>query len=477
MLSEIAGWRDRSGPLTLRLAGAVRDAIARGDLPAGRRLPPERALAASLGISRSTVVAVYERLADERWLDRLQGSGTFVAALEAPAPAEAGPNPIFDRMIEGGGPVIDLAMAAPAAAPAVGPALRAAALDAARFTGGHGYFTTGLPGLRQEVARMLRRSGVPATADEVLITAGGQQAIALAASALLERGDAVLVESPTFPGALDAFRSAGARAVAVQLGEAGLRAADVELALSRTRPRLLYVTPTFNNPTGTVLPAADRARVAELAAEFQVPVVEDLTVADLAFDAGPRLPPLAAHPGGVVVSVGSTSKLFWGGLRIGWARAPRQLIERLARRKAVADIATSVPSQLAAARLLPQVEEVRARRREELRGRRDLLASLLEELLPSWTWRLPAGGVSLWAALPGGGAAEFAATALRHGVAVVPGLYFAPPGAGQPWADRLRLPFTLEAPQLETGVRRLARAWQDHQRAARHAAVPHRAVV
>jgi DNA-binding transcriptional MocR family regulator len=475
-MEEIAGWRDRSGPLTMRLAGALRDAIARGDLPAGRRLPPERMLATSLGISRSTAVAAYERLADEGWLDRLQGSGTFVAAVELPAPAEPGPNPIFGRMIEGGGPVIDLTVAAPAATPAVGPALRAAALDAARFTGGHGYFTAGLPGLRQEVARLLRRAGVPATADEVLITAGCQQAIALVASALLEPGDPVLVESPTFPGALDAFRSAGARLAAVQLTEAGLRAGDIELALNRTRPRLVYLTPTFNNPTGTLLPAADRARLAQLAAEFQVPMVEDLTVADLAFDAVPPQP-VAASPGGVVVTVGSASKLFWGGLRVGWVRAPRHLVERLARLKAVADIGTSVPSQLAAARLLPQAEEVRERRRDELRGRRDLLVALLEELLPAWTWRLPAGGVSLWARLPGGGAAEFAAVALRHGVAVVPGPYFAPPGAGLPWADRLRLPFTLEGPQLETGVRRLARAWQDHQRAARHPAVPHRAVV
>src|SRR5215471_2042601 len=470
-------WRQREGSLAVRLTGAIRDAIASGDLPAGRRLPAERALAAALGVSRGTVVAAYDQLRSEAWLESRQGSGTFVSAV---ATSGAGPRPgtdanaIFGRMIAPAGPLIDLSLASPPGDPLVSRAARAAAQDLERFTTSPGYFPTGLTELRQAIATHLDGWGLPTTADEVLVTTGCQQALSLVADAFLQPGEPALLESPTFPGALDAFRAAGARLVSVPVSAQGVRPSEVRQLLARTQARLMHLTPTFNNPTGTLAPEEERRRVARLAGEFQVPLVEDQALADLWFDRPPP-PPVAVHPaGGLVITVGSLSKLFWGGLRLGWVRAPRHVIARLAQRKVVADIASPVLDQLVATRLLTGADEVARRRRQELRARRDLLAKLLTELLPDWTWRLPEGGVCLWARLPEGDARDFAALALRHRVALVAGPQFAP---GEAWVDHVRVPFTAEPDELQEGVQRIAHAWGQFLPSAARPAFYQRAVV
>src|SRR5262252_1913829 len=329
-------WRQSEGSLAVRLTGAIRDAIASGDLSAGRRLPAERALATALGVSRSTVVAAYDQLRSETWLESRQGSGTFVSAGAGVAPRQGtGANAIFNRMIAPAGPLVDLTLASPPADPLVSHAARAAAQGLERFATSPGYFPTGLRELRQSIATHLDGWGLPTTVDEVLITTGCQQALSLVAGALVQPGEPVLVESPTFPGALDAFRAAGARLVSVPVSAQGVRPSEVRQLLARTQARLVHLTPTFNNPTGALAPAEERRRLARLAGEFQVPVVEDQALADLWFDRPPP-PPLAAHPaGGMVVTVGSLSKLLWGGLRLGWVRAPRHVIARLAQHKVV----------------------------------------------------------------------------------------------------------------------------------------------
>lgn len=461
-LERVLGrWRARPGSLASRLTDAIRDAVATGDLSPGERLPAERALGAALNLSRSTVVGAYDRLRSEGWLESRQGSGTFVSATAVAAAidgSDPNANAIFKRMIAPSGPVIDLSLASPAGDPAVPEAARAAARDLERFTTSPGYFPTGLPELRQAIARHLHGCGLSATADEILVTTGCQQALSLVAEVFLHPGEPALVESPTFPGALDALRAAGARLVSARVGRAGVEPSAVRRLLNRTQARLVHLTPTFNNPTGTVTPAGERPRLARIAGEFQVPLIEDMALADLWFGSPPP-PPLAAHPsGGLVVTVGSLSKLLWGGLRLGWVCAPRHVIARLAQRKVVVDIASPVLDQLVAIRLLTRADEIAERRRRELRMRRDLLASLLGSLIPDWTWQRPEGGVCIWARLPKGDSRDFAAVALRHGVALVAGPQFAP---GEAWTDHVRLPFTPEADQLEEGVQRLARAWKE----------------
>ena len=473
----VGRWRARQGSLAVRLTAAIREAIVTGDLWWGRRLPAERALAATLGVSRGTVVGAYDQLRAEGWLESRQGSGTFVSAAATAGAApqrSASTNAIFNRMIAPAGPIVDLSMASPAGDRDVPQAARGAAQDLERFITSPGYFPMGLPDLRQAVAQHLEGWGLPTTADEVLVTTGCQQAITLVASAFLQPGDPALIESPTFPGALDALRAAGARLVSAPLGVDGVTASQVRHLLSRTQARLVHVTATFHNPSGALIPAEERPRLARLAGEFQVPLVEDHALADLWFGSPPPSPVAAHTAGGLVITVGSLSKLLWGGLRVGWVRAPRHVIARLAQRKVVADIASPVLDQLVATRLLTRVDEIARRRRRELRARRDLLAKLLTELLPDWTWRLPEGGVCLWARLPEGDARDFAALALRHRVALVAGPQFAP---GEAWVDHVRVPFTAEPDELQEGVQRIAHAWGQFLPSAARPAFYQQAVV
>jgi DNA-binding transcriptional MocR family regulator len=461
--SLLSDWRQGSGSLRQRLAERLRDAIERGDLAVGTRLPPERTLGRLLGLSRTTVMATYALLREEGWVQSRRGNGTFVAA---PRSAEGhrdqlvahlARNPIFSGLIESPAMTVDFAAASPAAAAPVADAARLAAGDLEAHLRRHGYCTPGLPALRQAIAAYLSRSALPTSEDEVLVTTGSQQAISLVVTLYVQPADSVVIEKPTYPGALDALRSAGARLYAIPIGEQGVQANDLRQMLSRTQARLAYLTPSFNNPTGTVVPVETRRELARVAAEFQATLVEDHALAAMSLDRAEPPPPISAFAAdGGVILVGSLSKLFWGGLRVGWVRAPRPVIRRLARVKAVADVASSLLPQLVAVRLLPLAEEVRAERRRELGGRLDELTSLLEEHVPTWEWCRPAGGVSLWVRLPEGSAVDFAEVALRHGVAVVPGPHFCPDDGCQ---DRLRIPFCLDRVRLESGVRRLARAW------------------
>jgi DNA-binding transcriptional MocR family regulator len=218
--------------------------------------------------------------------------------------------------------------------------------------------------------------------------------------------------------------------------------------------------PTYHNPTGVVMPERERREIAYLAQDLQVPVVEDLTVADLALDEEPP-PPIGAFQGEVpVLTIGSLSKVLWGGLRIGWIRAPGPVIQRLGRMKLVMDHGTSTVSQIVALRLLEDLDEILDERRALVRERRAFLEGLLHEHVPSWTWETPAGGLSLWVRLPAGDAMSFAQVASRHGVTLVPGPMTSVDGN---FGDRVRLPFVLDAEQMREGVERLARAWAEYE--------------
>ncbi len=481
-MGMISTWRQGRGSLRRRLADCLRDVIERGDLAVGARLPPERTLGAHLGLSRTTVIGAYDLLRDEGWIRSWRGSGTFVAAPKGAQGhrdqlvAHLARNPLFSGLIDSPATTVDFAAASPGAAAPVADAARSAVADLTGHLRGHGYLTLGLPALRHAIAAHMSARALPTAEDEVLVTTGGQQAISLLITLYVEAADPVVVETPTYAGALDALRAAGARLFAIPAGEQGMRADDLRQMLARTRARLAYLTPSFNNPTGSVVPLETRRELARVANEFQATLVEDHTLAEIALDGAEPPPPIAAFgPDGSVVMVGSLSKLFWGGLRVGWVRAPRSVIRRLARVKAVADIASSLLPQLVATRLLPFADDVRAERRQELTARLDQLTSLLTELLPSWSWRRPAGGLSLWVRLPEGSGPDFAEVALRHGVAVVPGPHFCPDDGCH---DRLRIPFCLDPGRLESGVRRLAHAWAAYRIATRVSTQPqHRTIV
>jgi DNA-binding transcriptional MocR family regulator len=331
---------------------------------------------------------------------------------------------------------------------------RAAEADVAEIASGTGYSPHGWPALRRAIAADFERRGVPTTPDEVLVTNGAQQAIDIVARLLVARGDAVALEDPTYLGAIDVFALAGARLVPLPTTSP---AAALREAVERDAARLAYFVPSFQNPTGGVMPESERREVARLAEERGLAVLEDESLSDLSF--GPEPPPPIARfaPKAAVLTVGSMSKPYWGGLRVGWVRAPRALATRLTRIKVVSDLSGAVLSQALAVRLLARREEIVRARRQESRRRYRRLAELLREALPDWSWTEPSGGLTLWARLPTPSAYELARVAPSHGVSIVPGPVHSP---SQGHADRVRLPYVLEESLLAEGVARLARAWE-----------------
>jgi DNA-binding transcriptional MocR family regulator len=458
------------GPLYRRISDALRRAVDRGEIPLGTILPPERTLASALSVSRATVVAAYERLKADGWLESRQGSGTWVRRPDAGAEESdaASTSRLFitDRAetptpppVRAEDDIVDLSVAAVMGTPTVVDALSSLSpADVAALTTQHGYAPAGLRELRELVARRLSAQSVPTADDQIVITTGAQQAIWLLARLHVQPGETVLVESPTFPGALDAFRALGARMVPLPLDDHGARSDLLPDLIELLQPRLLYVTPHFQSPTGTVLPAHRREEIADLAARTGLIVIEDHTLASVDLDEGPTPPPIAAAaPQAPIHVVGSTAKLFWAGLRVGWVRVPEREAFRTLAAKTVSDFGTSMLTQLLALRLLEHADEVVAERRAELVPRRDLLCALLAEHLPEWSWRTPTGGLSLWVELPEGNADEFADIARRHGVAVVPGTALSVDEGNR---RGLRVVYARPEDALTEGVRRLAAAWR-----------------
>lgn len=252
--------------------------------------------------------------------------------------------------------------------------------------------------------------------------------------------------------------------VGVPMDEHGVRVRALEELLA-TRPALVYLQSTVHSPTGIILDAGRRRRIAALVAASHIPLVEDLALADLAWKDSP--PPIAAGlPHGSVAVVGSLSKLFWGGLRVGFLRAPELLALRFARIKATHDLGSSAVSQLFAERLLrsePAVDVAR-RRSTELQERCEALVTALGRHLPTWTWNRPSGGLSLWVRIPAPSSEAFAQHALRYDVGVATPRTLSP---SDDHADRLRLSFAGPPEELDEGVRRLAAAWAGFRRTVR----------
>ncbi|MFF7647955.1 aminotransferase class I/II-fold pyridoxal phosphate-dependent enzyme [Streptomyces canus] len=318
--------------------------------------------------------------------------------------------------------------------------------------------TEGEPALRAALAERMSVRGLATDADDVLVTTGSQQALSLLATALIEPGDTVLVESPCYLAALQAFGFAGARVVAVPGDDEGPDPVALEELVVRERPKLLYTVPTFQNPTGRTMSAGRRAAVASVAARCGLWIVEDDPYGELRFE-GERVPWIAAREEvrDRVVLLGSFSKVMAPGLRLGWLRAPGELRRACAVAKQAADLHTPTVNQLAAARYLADRDlDAHVRRVARVYGeRRDaMLAGLAEALPEGSTWTRPEGGMFLWARLP----SSYDTTALlpqvvARDVAYVPG---APFYVGEPDRSTLRLCFVTQTPQeIGEGLRRL----------------------
>ncbi|MBY8848183.1 PLP-dependent aminotransferase family protein [Saccharothrix longispora] len=316
--------------------------------------------------------------------------------------------------------------------------------------------TEGDVDLRALVAARMTRRGLPTTAADLLVTTGSQQALALVVTALLEPGSVVAVEEPTYLAALQCFQLAGARVVPVAGDEHGMDPAALAEVVERERPELLYLVPTFANPTGRTLDAGRRAAIAAVADRHGLWVVEDDPYGELRFRGGP-VPPLASFSDRVL-HLGSFSKIGAPGLRLGWLRAPEALLRTLVIVKQAADLHTSALDQAAAAVYLGATdldEHVRGLC-AAYRERRDAMVAALPSTTPEGTrWTDPDGGMFVWLTLPGDvDTGELVGKALERDVAFVPGAAFY---ATTPDRSMMRLSFTTNTPdEIAEGMRRLA---------------------
>ena len=443
------------------LAAAVRSLVADGRLPLGVRLPAERELAEAIGVSRTTVTAAYRTLRETGHLTSRRGAGSWTTLPKGHRVATSG---LWASDVDVD--MIDLGVAASGAPIELVTAARAAADDLPRYLGSAGYLPVGLPELREAVADGYTARGVPTSAEQVLITAGTQQALDLVLRLSVPAGAPVLVESPTYPNALAALAARRARVTTHGLDSATGWDGELLLeALRQTRPRLTYVIPEFHNPTGHLMATALRERLVAAAHAAGTELVVDESFVDLALDVEEMPPPVVVFDRhSRVISIGGMSKAYWGGLRIGWVRASAPLVQRLAAIRVGVDMASPVLEQLVAVRLLRQADSIVTARRDQLRLRRDVLVSALREMLPEWSFHVPAGGVTLWAELDGPISSALSRSAEDVGVRLAPGPRFGLDGTLERF---LRLPFTLAPDDLTEAVRRLAGVRHDLDRATR----------
>ncbi|PSK96097.1 GntR family transcriptional regulator [Haloactinopolyspora alba] len=426
-----------------------------GRLALETRLPGERDLAHALDVSRTTVTAAYDALRRHGYAASRQGSGTWTT-LPASAAGSAGSS--WAPFGPDGSDRLDLAHAAPEAPTRALRDVYAAALEQLpRHLPTSGYHLFGLPELRAAIAATFTERGLPTTPEQVLVTAGTQQAFSLVLSAVVDPGDRVLIDHPTYPNAIDALRRASARPVPVPLTSDGWDVDAVAAALRQTAPRLAYLIPDFHNPTGLLADQPTRAALATALTRSRTVTVVDETNVDLALDADVPAP-LACHlPGASTVTIGGTSKSIWGGLRVGWARADTQTIRRLAAARATMDISSPVVEQLAAAEALHRRPDLLPATLAELRLRRDALVSALNRQVPQWHVRVPSGGLVLWCDTGLAVSSRLVAAGERYGLRLAAGPRFGVDGA---FERRLRLPYTHPVDVLENAAGLVAQAFR-----------------
>lgn len=468
-----------SEPVYRRIALEVRGAILDGRLAPGTRLPATRDLARQLGVNRNTVVAAYDALVGERWVTSHTGRGTFVAdrdAVESGDAFDGSPDDTlrsgFSRAVEHGAigglqsiyrlaisdegisfvgsyPAQDL-MPVKSFASSMQAVLER---DGASILG-YGP-TAGAPGLRETITQTMRAAGsTSATPERTLITSGAQQAIELVFRTFVEREDAVVIEDPTYTGALSVLNSLGARIVGVPVDDEGIRPDVLDVALGRHRPKLLYVQPTFHNPTTSVMGRRRRRDIVELCRRHRCLIVEDDWAGDLRL-AGESVSTLHAMDGGSnVVYLSTFSKVLMPGLRVGWAVAPDAVMERLVELKRLQDCGTSPLIQAALDHFLRSggLATHLQTTLPAYRARRDAMLDALTRHFPKEAeFSSPSGGLFIWVTLPPSfDCRGLFAAARRRGVLYSQGDLFHGDGSGH---NNLRLTYSAADPAaIEEGV-------------------------
>ena len=472
-------------PLYIQLRDQLRALVHSGDLRPGDRIPASRELAVQLGVHRTTVANAYAELEAEGLIEGHVGRGTFIRGIVAstkftPPPAPLSGNggvrweslfadergeEVLSRLTQATGERdISFVMARPAEEffpveelrSCCNAVLRREAGQILRLGPSDGY-----PPLKQVLVALLRGEGYQIHDENLLITDGCQQSLDLLCKAFLRPGDAVLLENPTYPGASAIFGGVRVRCLGVPVrtdtepgAVVGVDVAALEATLVQNRVKLMVLTPDFHNPTGTSLPVTARRRLLEIAARFQVPIVEDHIYARLR-GRGEKVPSLKQlDRASLVIQIDSFSKVAFPGLRVGWCIAPENVIERLRLVKQTTDLHTDQLSQATLAEFTRRglLERHLARMRKVYNGRLAALEEAFEKHMPEGArWTRPEGGMCLWVELPPGfDASELLIHVRERGVLFAPGRYFY---FQNPRPNTLRLGFAgLDERQIARGV-------------------------
>lgn len=468
--------RESVEPIYKQLARHFRLEIESGRLLPGDRLPPTRELARALNIGRISVVNAYAELQAEGHICAHPGRGTFVSGAR---PGSGGLPPAWSmpgaaafsmremtRMARQPG-VIAFSGGTPSEEFLPVEALRQAintVLDRDGAAAVDYEETEGYPPLRALVAEYVSSLGIRCHPDEVLITGGAQQALDLVVQALLGEGDALVTSNPTYLGMLDIAHVRRVIPIGVPMDGDGMRLDELEAIIQARRPGLIYVAPTFHNPTGTVMPIHRRRQLLALAKRYNIPILEDAVYHELGYH-GAAPPPLKAlDEDRLVLHASGFSKILLPGTRTGYLIAGGALRDRLARVKQAADVCTPGLNQramhvfLASGALAGHLNRVRAALRQRCETACDAAARYLP---PGSQWTAPSGGLYLWVRLPDEGptAAELYLTAIQHGVSYAIGTLFHTDGGGHRY---LRLNFSAQPPaRIVEGFKRLGAAWDD----------------
>lgn len=431
LTSLLGDWRGAGSDYS-SLAERIRLMVIDGRVKAGARLPSERTMAESLGVSRTTVNSALADLRASGYVQSRQGSGSVIRI-----PGRTGDLPIPQA-----GDILDLSRATSSAVPGVHAAAeRALRRLPARLTT-DGYELSGLPALREALAARYTSAGVPTSADDILVTSGSASAISLIARTFLAPGDRAIVETPGYPHSNDAFRSAGARLLPATVdGDHGWDTDEFTGVIERALPTLAYVMPDFHNPTSRSMSAETRAAIVDSAARHGAVIVSDETTAELDIDRGEDTVPLAAYDtrGSTVLSVGSASKTMWGGLRVGWIRASSTLIDRLVAARFSFDLGAAVLDQLVTSELLDDMGRIIEYRRDVHRRSREALESALATHLPSARLHPVDGGVAAWIQLDAPNSSALTVAARSRGLLIGAGPWF---GLGGEFERNVRVPIT-----------------------------------
>ncbi|GAA1756866.1 PLP-dependent aminotransferase family protein [Nostocoides vanveenii] len=455
-LGRLLGEDALARPAYRSLAGAIMALLADGRIPSGTRLPSERELTAALGCSRTTVTNAYAVLAERGYLAARRGSGSIARVPSKSASAGR----VLTPAIRLDPDAIDLTCAATRAPEGILDAFAAALAELPGYLSDNGYAPVGLLDLRTAIADRYRQRGLPTSPDQILVTSGAVAGLAIVSRALLTPGDRVIVESPTYPNALEALGRSGTRTLTIPVDATGPDLDETERVLRAGGARAAYLIPDFHNPTGALLDDSDRERLARaLRRSGTIPLIDE-TVAEVDLDGGP-----AVRPFGVLapdaIALGSAAKTFWGGLRIGWIRVPGALAGRLLDARATLDLGAPILEQLVLTHLLRTHGGMPIGRLAELRAARDATSAALRERLPDARFVVPRGGLNLWVDLGEISAGAVALAAERFGLQIAAGPRFAPSGG---FEHHVRIPYVADPDVMATAVERLGAA-VDHVRA------------